>query len=189
MYYYNATSRGWFNYIPFWLCMVLAIFFVFAQYYLPVMFVTFDLKFGQAYRNAFILAMAGLGRNLLVTLILGVLGYVVFAIIPMTVLTVFLLLLFGIFLIFALVSYFINFTVYPVVERYLIKPYEQRVQEEKNGSSVASEIENSEEARFFAPPEADASEEEEEDDDDKMVYVNGRLIKKSQLKNYRDDTE
>jgi len=187
MYYYNATSRGWFNYIPFWLCMVLAIFFVFAQYYLPVMFVTFDLKFGQAYRNAFILAMAGLGRNLLVTLILGVLGYVVFAIIPMTVLTVFLLLLFGIFLIFALVSYFINFTVYPVVERYLIKPYEQRVQEEKNGSSVASEMEDSEEARFFAPPEADAA--EEEDDDDKMVYVNGRLIKKSQLKNYRDDTE
>lgn len=63
IYYYNGTTRSWFFYIPFWLCLVLALFFLFAQYYLPVMFVTFDLKFRQAYRNAFILAMAGVGRN------------------------------------------------------------------------------------------------------------------------------
>ena len=50
IYYYNGTTRSWFFYIPFWLCLVLALFFLFAQYYLPVMFVTFDLKFRQAYR-------------------------------------------------------------------------------------------------------------------------------------------
>ena len=34
MYYYNATSRGWLYYIPFWVCLVLAVFFLFAQYQL-----------------------------------------------------------------------------------------------------------------------------------------------------------
>ena len=36
IYYYNGTTRSWFFYIPFWLCLVLALFFLFAQYYLPV---------------------------------------------------------------------------------------------------------------------------------------------------------
>ena len=189
MYYYNSTSRGWLYYIPFWVCLVLAVFFLFAQYYLPVMFVTFDLKFSQAYRNAFILALAGLGRNLLITIILGGLGYAVFAFVPLNGLTILILLLLLVFLLFSLISFFINFTVYPVVDRYLIKPYERRVEEAKNGPAPLKE-ENSEEARFFAPPEADG--EEEDDDEDKMVYVNGRLIKKSELKekNYhRDDLE
>ena len=35
IYYYNGTTRSWFFYIPFWLCLVLALFFLFAQYYLP----------------------------------------------------------------------------------------------------------------------------------------------------------
>ena len=184
MYYYNGTSRNWFFYIPFWLCLVLAVFFLFAQYYLPVMFVTFDLKFGQAYRNAFILALAGLGRNILITVILGVLLYLVYAVIPMVGLTIFILLALLVFLLFALVSYFINFTVYPVVDRYLIKPYQQKLEEEKNGPAPVQE--DPEEARFFAPPEADG--EEDDDNDDKMVYVNGRLMKKSQMKEqYRDE--
>ena len=46
------------------------------------------------------------------------------------------------------------------------------------GSCAADVYKRQETARFFAPPEAD----EDEDDDDKMVYVNGRLIKKSELK-------
>ena len=146
------------------------------------MFVTFELKFSQAYRNALILALAGLGRNILITVILGGLGYVLYAVVPMVGLTLFILLALLIFLLFSLVSYFINFTVYPLVDRYLIKPYQQRMEEEKNGPAPVKE--DPEEARFFAPPEADG---EEEDDDDKMVYVNGRLMKKSQAKNHLQD--
>lgn len=183
MYYYNGTSRGWLYYIPFWLCLVLAVFFLFAQYYLPVMFITFDLKFTQAYRNAFIFALAGLGRNILITAILGALIYLLIAVIPLNGIVVMVLLLLIVFLLFSLVSYFINFTVYPVVERYLIKPYEQKMEEEKNGGVTQKEKSDPEDARFFAQPE----DEEDEDDEDKMVYVNGRLIKKSQLKNTHED--
>ena len=183
MYYYNGTSRSWFFYIPFWLCLVLAVFFLFAQYYLPVMFVTFELKFSQAYRNALILALAGLGRNLLITVVLGVLGYLVFAVVPLVGLTIFILMALVVFLLFSLISFFINFTVYPLVERYLIKPYQRRMEEEKNGPAPLKE--DPEEARFFAQPEEDG--EEDEDDEDKMVYVNGRLMKKSQAKNHMQD--
>ena len=57
-----------------------------------------------------------------------------------------------IFLLFSLVSFFINFTVYPVVDKYLIKPYEQRLQEEKNGPAPEKEEveeEDPETARFL----------------------------------------
>ena len=177
IYYLNSTSQGWLYYIPFWLCIVLAALFLFAQYYLPVMFITFDLKFSQAYRNAFIFAVAGLGRNLLITVILGALLFLVFSI-PLTPLTVLIFLIVAVCLLFSLVSYFINFTVYPIVDRYLIKPYQQKLEEQRTGITAAEKKEEEERDRFFAEPE----DEDEDDDEDKFVYVNGRLIRKSELK-------
>ena len=100
--------------------------------------------------------------------------------IPLNGLVIMILLLLTLFLLFSLISYFINFTVYPVVERYLIKPYEKKMEEEKNGGKTEAALQEDPEAvRFYAQPEED---EDEDDDEDKMVYVNGRLIKKSELK-------
>lgn len=177
IYYLNSTSQSWLYYIPFWLCIVLAVLFLFAQYYLPVMFITFDLKFSQAYRNAFIFAVAGLGRNLLITVILGALLFLVFSI-PLAPLTVLIFLIVAVCLLFSLVSYFINFTVYSIVDRYLIKPYQQKLEEQRTGITAAEKKEEEERDRFFAEPE----DEDEDDDEDKFVYVNGRLIRKSELK-------
>lgn len=174
IYYYNQTAREWLFYIPFWLCIVLAILFVFAQYYLPIMFVTFDLKFGQAYKNAFIFSMAGFWRNILITVILGGSIFLAVAVVPIMGLTLIIFLLLFLFLIFAFVSYLINFTVYPMIDRYLIKPYEQRLDEEKNGPKKEEKFPG----LFNSGPEED----EEEENDDKYVYVNGKLVKKSELK-------
>lgn len=185
MYYWNSTSQGWMYYVPFWVCILLAVLFTFAQYYLPVMFVTFDLKFGQAYRNAFIFALAGLGRNLLITVILGGLGYLAIAVVPITPLVVMILLALVVFLLFSLISYFINFTVYSIVDRFLIKPYQQKLEEQRTGVTAAQAAEEAERQRFFAGPE----EEEDEDDEDKMVYVNGRLVKKSELHKHQTSSE
>ena len=159
LYYYNATSRGWFYYIPFWVGLVLGVFFLFAQYYLPVMFVTFDLKFGQAYRNAFIFSLAGLGRNILITAVLGALLYLVVYVIPLNGLVIMILLLLTLFLLFSLISYFINFTVYPVVERYLIKPYEKKMEEEKNGGKTKAALQEDPEAclLYTSPSPRDCS--------------------------------
>ena len=70
IYYYNMAATEWLYYIPLWFCVVIAVVFLFSQYYLPVMFVTFDLKFTHAYKNALIFTLAGFGRNILLTVIL-----------------------------------------------------------------------------------------------------------------------
>lgn len=178
IYYYSRTAEEWLFYLPFCLCIILAVMFLFAQYYLPIMFVTFDLKFGQAYKNAFIFALAGFWRNILITLIFGGLIFLFLSVIPITVLTVMIFFLLFVFLVFSFASYLVNFTVYPLIDSYLIKPYEQRLEEEKNGSEEKTEEKFS--GLFNQIPE----EEDESSDGDKFVYVNGKLVKKSEWKEH-----
>ena len=102
-----------------WPCVMLGLLCLFAQYYLPVMLVTFHLKWRQAYKNALIFSVVGLGRNLLLTLLLSVL--VLFCSLPLLVLN---LLVFSIF--FGLFGcgfsmFLVNFMVYPVVERHMMQ--------------------------------------------------------------------
>lgn len=188
LYYSNQLSQDWIFYIPFWICILLALVFCWAQFYLPVMFITFDLTFRQAYKNAFIFSIAGFLRNLLLTVIIGGLGFLVLLVIPLTALTVFIYLLLLIFLLFSFFSFLVNFTVYPLIDRYLIKPYQERLEREKNGVAESQPGEPQESERFSGLFNQDEEEEEDEDDSEKFVYVNGRLIKKSELKD-RDRSE
>ncbi len=179
IYYYNAAATETLFFVPFWLCVVISLFYLFAQYYLPVIFITFDLKFGQAFKNALIFTLAGFGRNLLITLILGVLVFVIIGVIPIMPLTVtLLLLLFGL-IFFSFSAFLINFTIYPVIDRYMIKPYERQMEEEKYG---VPEAEKDPIEKEYADLFTQAPEEEGEEDGEKYVYVNGKLVKQSSLK-------
>ena len=172
IYYYNMALIEWLYYIPLWLCLVVAVVFLFAQYYLPIMFVTFDLKFTHAYRNALIFTVAGFGRNILITIILAAMTAVVI-LVPLLNITVFVFIMLFIFLIFSFVSYLVNFSVYPVIDKYLIQPAKRM--EEKVDSSPALTSSEEEFPGLF-------SQDTEDDDNDKYVYVNGKLVKKSELK-------
>lgn len=110
-------------YIPLWFCLMAALLFLFAQFYLPLMFVTFDITFGQAYKNAFAFAFAGWKRNLLLTAV-SVAALLLLSTLIATVNLVLLLPLCGLIL-FSFFSLLINFTVYPLLDRALIKPYEK----------------------------------------------------------------
>lgn len=182
IYYYNKASEESLMYVPFWLCIVISILFLFAQYYLPVMFVTFDLKFGQAYKNAFIFSLAGLGRNLIITVVLGVIFVLLFAVMPLIPLTIMFLLLLFFLIFFSFCAFLINFTIYPIINGYLIAPYEKKLAEEKNGTDEAEKDPLDEKyAGLFS--QADEEEEEEtEEGKDEYVYINGKLVKKSELK-------
>ncbi len=173
IYYYSSAMRETLFFVPFWLCVVLSILLLFAQYYVPMMIITFDLKLTQIYRNAMIFSLAGLGRNLLITVILAGLLILVYAVIPMTMITLMILVLYVILFAFSLTSYFINFTIYPVIERYLIKPYEQKLADEKKELTVEEKY-----AGLFS---SEPAEEEEDDEKEKYVYINGKLVKKSEL--------
>lgn len=123
LYYCHLSQSRPFFYVPLWLCIMLVLLFVFAQFYLPLLFVTFDLTFGQAWKNALIFAVVGGWRNLLLAVILGVSACIVVLLLATVNLVIFLPLC-GLIL-FSFLSLLINFTVYPVVYRYLIQPYEK----------------------------------------------------------------
>lgn len=176
IYYYNMAAAQWFYYIPLWMCVVIALVFLFAQYYLPVMFVTFDLKFTHAYKNAFIFTAAGLGRNILITVILAAL-IITLLNVPLLNITLLVYILLFLFILFSFISFLINFTVYPVIDRYLIQPY-NRMQEEKEGEEPAGSADEEFPGLFSQAGE----EEEDGQNEDKYVYVNGKLVKQSELK-------
>lgn len=169
-YYYGRAAAESIFYVPFWLCMLLALLFIIAQYYIPVMFITFDLKFGQVYKNAMIFILAGFGRNLLITAILVVLVLLIpFPTSPLS-MTIFLVL--TLFWLFSFVSYLINFTVYPVIDRYMIQPYQQKVSAEKKKSA----------GEKLQIPDKEAVHSESE-----YVYRNGKLVKRSEIKEEDED--
>ena len=181
IYYYNNAVQNVLLYVPFWLCIVVAVVFLFAQYYIPVMFVTFDLKFGQVYKNAFIFVLAGFGRNLLVTAIFALLivGILFIPVMPLTILLLFLLV---VFLLFSFIRFLINFAIYPVIDQYLIQPYQRKLAEEKAGSNEGrrTDLKETFPELFKAPAEETPAE-------DKYVYVNGKLVKQSKLEEQQKD--
>lgn len=180
LYYYSMALSGWMYYIPLWICVVIGMVFLFAQYYLPIMFVTFDLKFTHAYKNALIFTVAGFGRNILVTVILAAMLFA-FLNIPLLNITLLVYVLLLILFIFAFISYLISFAVYPVIDKYMI----QAAKRAENGetSEPASPVEEEFPGLFSQPGDDD----DEADDEDKYVYVNGRLMKSSEIKDQKQD--
>lgn len=107
------------------LCTV-ALFFLFMQFYLFLMMVTFRLSLGQLYKNALIFSIAGFGRNLLVTafstLLLAV-SFLFFAarfLIP--------------FLTLSTVGYLILFGIWPPVKQHMLGT-QASVSEAENGEA------------------------------------------------------
>jgi uncharacterized membrane protein YesL len=135
-YYNSQIKENSIFVVPFALCVGIAFLFIAAQYYIPVMIITFDLKLSQIYKNALIFAIIGLWRNLLLTVLLGLLifvFYILFQLMPLTILIAVCLLL---FLMFSFVMFLINFVVYPLIDKTMIQPF----QEKEGGNSEQSDF-------------------------------------------------
>lgn len=177
-YYWMMSTKNNLYSIALGLCIMLSCLFVFAQYYIPIMIITFDLKLKQIYKNAFIFAILGLWRNLLLTVILVVLIFAIFVmyyiLMPLTMLIASILL---ILILFAFCSYMINFMVYPLIVKMMIKPYyeKQNAAEKDTGSAKAEEkLEESE----LPSPQSQAVSDEDDEKKPEYVFVNGKLIKR-----------
>ncbi len=173
-YYLVMSSKGWMFAIALGVSILIGMLFLFAQYYVPVMIITFDLKLKQIYKNAIIFAIVGLWRNLLLAVIFAVLlfaNYVAFYVTSVfTILAMALILLIA----FSFISYLINFAVYPLIEKMMIKPY----YEKKN---QPAEAENKEE-KPTAAEAADDAQRGLDSDLPEYVFVDGKLVRK-----YSDD--
>ena len=171
-YNYQSASNGFF-YVPLALCVMLSVLFLFAQYYMPTVLITFDLKYRQALKNSFLLGVLGMGRNFLLTIGLAALlvGLFVISGHPLAFFVVLVLL---VFIVYAFWSFLVNFATYPIIKKYMITPqFESEEDKEK-----AKDGENSEKEASLSFWE----ELTEEEDDDSYVYVNGRMMKRSELK-------
>lgn len=124
-YYISTSHQNFFMSFAAGICILIAVLFLFSQYYVPVMIVTFDLKIGQILKNSFIFSIVGLWRNLLLTVMLGILAFLIFIAfnfsVPLMVVVIVLFLF--VLLLFSFCSLLINFTVYPLVDKMMIQPY------------------------------------------------------------------
>jgi uncharacterized membrane protein YesL len=118
LYYNISAAKNPIVLLPMMLSSMAFVIFLFMNYYIYVMIVTFDLKLSQIYKNAFIFAVMGLGRNILVTIVLLVLIYAhwVFAL-PSLLLIPFISLSFA--------GLLLNFAVWPMIKKHMIDPYQQ----------------------------------------------------------------
>lgn len=82
-YYHQVSNNNLFS-IPFVLCVLCTVIFVFMQYYIFPMLVTFYLNTKQILKNAFIFAFAGLGRNIVITFFCGLLALAVYLFSPIS---------------------------------------------------------------------------------------------------------
>ncbi len=101
------------------------ILFTFMKYYIPFLVITFRLTTKQVYRNAMILSMAGLKRNLLISVVLIAI-YTLFILllsgIPYVIVYILVLFLW-IFVLPPVRSLLIQFTIFPIIKELMIDPY------------------------------------------------------------------
>lgn len=98
--------------------------FVWMRYYIPLLIITFKLSAKQIYKNSFLLAMAGLKRNIVISLVLAALYALAYVLIRLNLavgLTI--LIMVYLFLFPAFRSFLIQFCIFPVVKKHMIDPY------------------------------------------------------------------
>lgn len=142
-FYWNACGKNILYAVGAGLCVMISLLFVFSQYYVPVMLVTFNLKFSQVLKNSFIFAILGVGRNFMLTGLLLLLVFLLY-LAPVMGLTILLAILFALFLMFSYCSFLINFAVYPLIDKYMIKPRQDAGKDENGGGGkMASDFKDS----------------------------------------------
>lgn len=149
-FYSAQLSSNSLLYIPFVVCCIISFLFICAQFYIPVMIITFDLGLNQIYKNALIFAIVGLWRNLMLIAILAVFivaAIIFFLMIPA--LAVLVLFALAVFWMFGFFGFLINFAVYPMIVKFIITPYEKAQQEKKKAEAGENTEEEEEDEPDF----------------------------------------
>lgn len=122
-FYWNASKSNVLMAIALGVCIVVTLLFLFSQYYVPLMIVTFDLKLRQILKNAFIFVFLGFGRNFLITFLLAIIAFFVWvAFMEFSIVSI-VMFFFMLFLMFSYCSYLVNFAAYPLVDKFMVQPY------------------------------------------------------------------
>lgn len=126
-FYSQQVKTSSLSMIPLILCLMVSMLLIFMQYYLFPMLITFTLTSRQLFKNALLFSVAGLLRNLFLTVLIGLLVLANYIVWPLLFLIPFLGL--------GTVGFLILFTVWPKIERFMIpKPEEEEPEQGEDGS-------------------------------------------------------
>ncbi len=170
LYYNTELSNSWFYVIPFSLVLLLTIVFYFAQYYVGLLIVSVNLSLRHIYKNALIFAMMGLLRNLLMTFIFLLVAGGVVLLLMFDLILYLVAFVIVVFFAFSFFAYANSYICYPLILKFIIEPYENKLNPKTEVVKEKSEEEFLKDIRDKV--------EKEEDNQPKYVYVNGRLIRK-----------
>lgn len=124
--WWYLNSEGTLALIMLALTLSILVIFSFMKYYMYLMMVTFSLSIRQIYKNSMAFASkVGLKANLIISsicLLCYIAGYFLFYMVPVGTIIVILL---ALFIFPAFRSLLIQFTVFPVIQKYMIEPYYQ----------------------------------------------------------------
>ena len=143
--FYNALMKqnAFFGGVGFIVAIAAIILLTFMSYYSYLIIVTFKVTMKQLIKDCFLFAIAGLGKNIITTLILSVFGAFLFIFgvvpvvgplfnpeVPASLDAVCLAIGMYLFFIPSLVSFIVNFNVYPCVKKLMIDPTLVKMQTE-----------------------------------------------------------
>lgn len=111
----NLSVSSW-MYVPFGLCVMLALLFTFMSFYAFLMIVTIDLPLFAILKNCAILSIVCLKTNLITLFFVALIVFAVYLFLPLSSLLV-------IILIPATIGFIISFNCYKEIKKYVIDPY------------------------------------------------------------------
>lgn len=109
--------------------IVITIFYIFMRYYLYTLAVTFELNLKAIYKNAYLFAVLGFGRNILVTVI-NCLSIIAFTSTPY--IDIFL----TVTLIFTFCGFLAMFATFPIVNKYMLNATEKPIMDDAESDSI-----------------------------------------------------
>ncbi len=123
-FYFNHTSSQILDYVLLAVTLSIALVFTFMKYYIFMIMITFKLRLKQIYRNSLILAIAGLKRNFLIFLVLGIFYAGAIALFFVNIFVAIPVIL-GVYILFfpAFRSYLIQYNIFPIIKKHMIDPY------------------------------------------------------------------
>lgn len=144
LYFYYFETKGLLGYLLIGLGLFALICYLFMQYYLYLMVVTFKFKIKQLYKNAFILSLAALTTNLITTFFLALIWAglaLLFLIGPLGFsISIFLMITIA----FAFSGFIIVYNSFPHIKKLIIDPYYK----EQNGTNEQEDNDNTSEQIF-----------------------------------------
>lgn len=128
-YFFYNQAEGEYNTLNI-LCMAgimfLYVLFTLMKYYIPLLTVTFRPKLRKLYKNSLVLAVAGIRRNIIIFLILGIIYAAAAGLLWITKINLALVFIYGLVFLFvfpAFRSYLIQYNAFQVVKKIMIDPY------------------------------------------------------------------